>query len=143
MYRLNCSTQVAKPRCYSITNWNHNADNARHRIAIDSSRNVPNGRRQNFIAIHNLQLKDTNRSNTAQTRLQKFFKPGNTQVVTGNGKRPPHIKDYIPQKFDRIPNFGHQLLISQGPERETAFLYVRPRSSDGCVHIPYNTVYDF
>ena len=128
MYKINHSTQVNKPNCYSRTNWNHNSDNARNRIAIDSIRNVPNGPKHNFISIHSLQPKYTNKSYTTQNKLQNFFKPSNTQTVTGNGKKPPHIKQYIPQKFNLIPNFGHQLLISQGPERETAFLYVRPRS---------------
>ena len=131
MNRINKANKIMNSNSnfknYGAATWDHNGDNARHRIAIDSSRNVPDGPRSNMISIHNLQLKNTHRYNTAQTKQQKFFKPGNTTVPTGNGSKPPHIRDYIPQKFSRIPNFGQQLLVSQGPERETVFLYVRPR----------------
>ena len=131
MYRINKANKIMNTNntCnnYGSTTWDHNGDNARHRIAIDSARNVPNGPRSNIISIHNLQLKNIHRYNTSQNRQQLFFKPGNTTTTTGYSSKPPHIRDYIPQKFSRIPNFSQQLLGSQGPERETAFLYVRPR----------------
>ena len=106
-----------------------NSNNARTRITRSNGFDnfgSPRQMEHKQIALHSLDLKKI-RNNRTESRHQTFFKAGpNNQTNRPKTGRTPHIDTYIPEQFRRLPNFGEQIQVDDGPKRESAFIYVQP-----------------
>ena len=103
-----------------------NSNNARTRLTKSNLNSNPGTLGNRQIILHSLDLNRI-RNNRTEGRHQEFFKAGqNNQRNRPKTGKTPHINTYIPEQFRRIPNFGEQVQVDDGPKRESAFIYVQP-----------------